>query len=88
MTDLAQPAATMGAYGDITTDRRSYQPLDRVIVRVTGRDAKHGLVKRGHTCDAWDFEIHEPGEFVGRRAVVANRDQSGYYAAHLAMAER
>lgn len=50
-------------------------------------DAEHGLVKRGHTCDTWDFEINETSEFVGDRAVIATCDQSGYYLAYLAMAE-
>ncbi|MFH1903372.1 MAG: GH116 family glycosyl hydrolase [Candidatus Omnitrophota bacterium] len=50
-------------------------------------DADHQLVKRGHTCDTWDFEIHEGSGFVGKRAVIANCDQSGYYLAFKAMAE-
>lgn len=51
-------------------------------------DKKHQLVKRGHTCDTWDFGIKESGEYyVGERAVVANCDQSGYYLAYQAMAK-
>ncbi|OGF51010.1 MAG: hypothetical protein A2231_11725 [Candidatus Firestonebacteria bacterium RIFOXYA2_FULL_40_8] len=42
-------------------------------------DKEHDLVKRGHTCDTWDFEIGETSDFVGKRFVVATCDQSGYY---------
>jgi len=50
-------------------------------------DQKHQLVKRGHTCDTWDFEIGETSEFVDKRFVIAICDQSGYYLAYRAMAE-
>ncbi|NLS79097.1 MAG: hypothetical protein GXY76_17745 [Chloroflexi bacterium] len=50
-------------------------------------DAEHQLVKRGHTCDTWDFEIHETADFVGKRFVAATCDQSGYALAYRAMAE-
>jgi len=50
-------------------------------------DREHQLVKRGHTCDTWDFEIQESSEFVGERAVVATCDQSGYHLAYRVMAE-
>lgn len=50
-------------------------------------DDKNRLVKRGHTCDTWDFDFGETGDFVGRRAVIATCDQTGYYLAYKAMAE-
>ncbi len=50
-------------------------------------DEAHRLVKRGHTCDTWDFELHGSSEFAGKRFVVATCDQSGYYLAYRAMAE-
>ena len=50
-------------------------------------DETHELVKRGHTCDTWDFEIGETSQFSGKRFVVATCDQSGYYLAFRAMAE-
>ena len=50
-------------------------------------DEAHQLVKRGHTCDTWDFELHGSAEFLGKRFVVATCDQSGYYLAYKAMAE-
>ncbi|MCK5527290.1 MAG: hypothetical protein KAJ05_09080 [Candidatus Latescibacteria bacterium] len=50
-------------------------------------DEAHQLVKRGHTCDTWDFELHGSAEFSGKRFVVATCDQSGYYLAYKAMAE-
>ena len=31
------PEATMGAYGDVVPDRRSYRPLESVTVRINGR---------------------------------------------------
>ena len=50
-------------------------------------DREYQLVKRGHTCDTWDFEIGETSGFVGKRFVIATCDQSGYYLAYRAMAE-
>ncbi len=50
-------------------------------------DERYQLVKRGHTCDTWDFEINETPDFVAGRSVVAVCDQSGYYLAYRAMAE-
>jgi hypothetical protein len=50
-------------------------------------DDEHNLVKRGHTCDTWDFEIGETADFQGKRHVVATCDQSGYEQAFRAMAD-
>jgi hypothetical protein len=50
-------------------------------------DREHQLVKRGHTCDTWDFDINERPEFAGEHAVIAACDQTGYYPAFRAMAE-
>ncbi len=48
-------------------------------------DTEHGLVKRPHSCDTWDFDIEgAPSSGEGRR-VIATCDQSGYYLAFRAM---
>jgi hypothetical protein len=42
-------------------------------------DGEHGLIKRTHTCDTWDFQMDSPdGKPV---FVVATCDQSGFFAA-------
>ncbi len=50
-------------------------------------DKNNRLVKRGHTCDTWDFDIELTHESIGRYPVVATCDQTGYYFAYKAMAE-
>lgn len=87
----------LGVYGTwkITGDgewlARALPGLERALAYIEGDekrwDAEHALVKRGHTCDTWDFEIHETADFVSKRFVVATCDQSGYYAAYRAMSE-
>ena len=34
-----QPEATLAAYGDIRIAQETYQPLDTVVVEITGRSA-------------------------------------------------
>jgi len=87
----------LGVYGTwkVTGDdawmARALPKLEKALAYIQGDerrwDEEHHLVKRGHTCDTWDFEIHETSEFVGKRFVVATCDQSGYCAAYRAMAE-
>jgi hypothetical protein len=50
-------------------------------------DPSTRLVKRGHTCDTWDFVLEGGGEFDGTRAVIATCDQSGMAAALRAAAD-
>ena len=50
-------------------------------------DKTTSLVKRGHTCDTWDFDIELAHESIGRYPVIATCDQSGYYFAYEAMAQ-
>lgn len=86
----------LGVYGTwkITGDdawlANALPKLERALAYIQSDDKRwddvHQLVKRGHTCDTWDFEIHETSDFVGKRFVVATCDQSGYYLAFRAMA--
>ena len=48
-------------------------------------DTKHGLVKRGHTCDTWDFDIYTNEYTEMSPAVAAICDQPGLYYALLAL---
>ncbi len=48
-------------------------------------DAKHRLVKRQHSCDAWDFDIDGVADKGDCRHVIATCDQSGYVQAYEAM---
>ncbi|MFA5863189.1 MAG: hypothetical protein WC975_00725 [Phycisphaerae bacterium] len=48
-------------------------------------DEKLGMIKRGHTCDTWDFDIETDQYHSETRAVAAICDQTGLYAAYLAM---
>ncbi len=77
--------------GDMAWMKRALPRLERALDYVRNDemrwDNEHQLVKRGHTCDTWDFEIRETSEFVGKRFVVATCDQSGYVLAFRAMAD-
>lgn len=48
-------------------------------------DEKHGLVKRQHSCDTWDFDIDGASDKGEGRYVIATCDQSGYAQAYEAM---
>ena len=49
-------------------------------------DSETGLVKRGHTCDTWDFDIEHDGYRPELSSVAAICDQSGLFAAYQALA--
>jgi len=49
-------------------------------------DEANAMVKRGHTCCAWDFDTAYNDYQPEKSAVIANCDQSGLYAALLALA--
>lgn len=58
---------------------RTARGRERVMHHVLSWDAEHGLIKRTHTCDTWDFQIDAPdGSAV---YVIANCDQSGFFLA-------
>ena len=82
---------TWKATGDSAWMESALPPVEKALEYVHTDemrwDDQHSLVKRGHTCDTWDFEIGETSQFEGKRFVVATCDQSGYYLAYLAMAE-
>ena len=48
-------------------------------------DAEHGLIKRQHSCDTWDFDIDGASDKGEGRHVIATCDQSGYVLAFQAM---
>ena len=51
-------------------------------------DEKRKLVRRAHTCDTWDFSIYDGDKYTAETPKVASLcDQTGYYAALVAMAD-
>ena len=70
-----RPEATMGAYGDLTTDRRSYRPLDQVTVRITGRNRGDRRC-RIRVCDAQLCAYHEANV-----ELFDNVGEAAFYAA-------
>jgi len=51
-------------------------------------DPQRRLVRRAHTCDTWDFSIYDGDQYTAQTPKVAALcDQTGYYAALLAMAD-
>jgi len=77
---------TWMATGDDNYLKRNLPAVERGIRYCTSHpkrwDKKTGLVKRGHTCGTWDFDI-ELGEAWDESSpgVAANCDQSGVYLA-------
>lgn len=49
-------------------------------------DETNTMVKRGHTCCTWDFDTEYNDYRPEKSAVIANCDQSGLYAAFIALA--
>jgi hypothetical protein len=80
---------TWQATGDDAWLRAALPRLERALAYAQSDpkhwDAEHGLVKRQHSCDTWDFDIDGATDHGDRRHVIATCDQSGYYAAFVAM---
>lgn len=80
---------TWQATGDDAWLRAALPRLERALAYARSDpkhwDAGHALVKRQHSCDTWDFDIDGATDHGDRRHVIATCDQSGYYAAFVAM---
>jgi hypothetical protein len=75
--------------GDCRWLARYLPQIERGLCYLTSNgirwDGELGLVKRGHTCDTWDFDIDTDRYVPGAHDVAATCDQSGLYAALLAV---
>ncbi len=70
--------AVMTSRKKITTHTRKDGKVLTLYYR-NSWDEKHGMVKRTHTCDTWDFQQNKPGG--SPVYVIAACDQSGYFRA-------
>jgi len=75
MTSKVPIEATMSAYGDLSTDRRSYRPLDRVVVQITGR-YRGDQYCRIRVCDAQLQPYYE-----AKIELLDNRGEVSFHAA-------
>lgn len=80
---------TWRATGDDNWLRAALPRLEKALAFIQSDpkhwDAAHGLIKRQHSCDTWDYDIDGASDKGESRHVIATCDQSGYYQAFSAM---